>query len=197
MALCCRTPQLRGSPGTGKSLSFVMVHPGHRSRFRNLIREIYLMNTEYTKTRIEKFSVAWISLAFIFAFAASAGWITTLLGGDCTVIKESETQECFIYLSKLDKNFDYMYCLVALLAVGNYFFPNRGGRKVARDAILGVLLFGLALSLARALFTSEGAVGFLIALIPSAVETLLVFLILRERKQSFGFWLANVFESPT
>lgn len=154
------------------------------------------MNMEYTKTRIEKFSVAWISLAFIFTFAASAGWITTLLGGDCTVIKESETQECFIYLSKLDKNFDYMYCLVALMAVINYFFPSQG-RKVARDAILGVLLFGLALSLARALFTSEGAMGFLMALIPSAVETLLVFLILREREQSFGSWLANVFERST
>lgn len=154
------------------------------------------MNTSYTKTKGEIIGLAWIVLILLLIFASLAGWPLTVLGNDCVPIKQAGA-ECWLYASKLDRSLDYIYALLAFLCIGNYLSPNLGGRKTARDAVIGVLLLDSAVSIGRALLGAEGvayaATNFFFAI----VSFVLAIRVIRERSQTFSAWLSGVFDNTS
>jgi hypothetical protein len=152
------------------------------------------MNAPYTKTKRELIGLAWILWILALALASLAGWLLPLMGDNCVLTKEADAH-CWLYASQWDWFLDLVEVLLASLCALYYWRPLWGGRKMARDAVIGVLLFN---SVRSVLIALQGADGLIFAIVQTfyvVVPFLLARWVMGERAQTFSAWLSGVFKS--
>jgi hypothetical protein len=154
------------------------------------------MNTPYTKTKGEIIGLVWIVLIIVITFVLLAGWPLSMLGDNCVPVKQAGT-ECWLYASKVDHSLDHLFALVTFLCVGNYLSPNLGGRKVACDTVIGVLLFDSVLSIVRFLLNVEVTAYATFNIFFVIVPFILATRIIRERSQTLSSWFFGVFNTTS